>query len=240
VRVLTSLFFFFVLSMAFAREIPTLQGPVMDDAGVLSEREELALSNVIRSVRDKGGPQFQIYVIDSLEGENLEMYSERLFTTWGLGRKGKDDGLLIFVAAKDHKLRIEVGRGLEGDVTDLVSFKIIGGMKPWLRDNRYADALTFAIGSLSKVLKVDVQTEMPVPPKKSVNMGKSLFFIIFFLLFFISSLLPRRSGRGVGRSGWGSGGSGWGGGGGFSSGGGGGGWSGGGGGCSGGGASGSW
>ena len=135
---LIALVSFLLFSVVFAREIPALKGPVMDEAGVLTEREERGFENIIRSIHDKRGPQFQIYIIDSLEGENLDMYSERLFTAWGLGRKEKDDGLLILVDVKERKLRIEVGRGLEGDITDLVSFKIIGGMKPWLRENRYA------------------------------------------------------------------------------------------------------
>ena len=97
----------------------------MDLAHVLSGQETEQLSDQLKTHEEKTGNQVAVLILPSLEGEPLEAYSHRVATTWKLGQKGTDNGVLLLVALKERKLRIEVGYGLEGTLTDLRSARII-------------------------------------------------------------------------------------------------------------------
>jgi uncharacterized protein len=109
----------------FALDVPTLTGRVVDLAGVLPAHEAAQLSDQLKAHEETTGNQVAVLILPSLEGEPLEEYSHRVATTWKLGRKGTDNGALLIVALKERKLRIEVGYGLEGTLTDLRSAHII-------------------------------------------------------------------------------------------------------------------
>jgi uncharacterized protein len=102
-----------------------LTGRVVDLARVLPAQEVEQLSDRLKAHEDKTGNQVAVLILPSLEGEPLEEYSHRIATVWKLGRKGTDNGVLLFIALKERKLRIEVGYGLEGTLTDLRSAHII-------------------------------------------------------------------------------------------------------------------
>ncbi len=110
---------------ASALDVPPLTGRVTDLAGVLPAHEAEQLSDQLKAHEDNTGNQVAVLILPSLEGEPLEEYSHRVATTWKLGRKGTDNGVLLFIALKERKLRIEVGYGLEGTLTDLRSAHII-------------------------------------------------------------------------------------------------------------------
>src|SRR6185436_11697064 len=101
------------------------RAPVMDQAGVLSARESSKLDSYLQSVREKGGPQIGILTIPSLQGQTIEEFSIKVADKWKLGGAKADDGAVIVLSVQDHKVRIEVGQGLEGNVTDLYSKRII-------------------------------------------------------------------------------------------------------------------
>lgn len=244
---------------AAATPVPRLTGPVVDPAGVLDARWEGRLSDLSRAARARNGgtgPQLQYLLVSTLDGEPIEDYSMRVAEAWKLGTKGKDDGVLVVVAVKDRKVRIEVGGGLEGGLTDAQSGRIIrSAIVPAFREGRYGEGLHAAgqqiLGALGALPEGAAQ-----PPRRQVadktdaipvvgtllgflfGMGAP-FLVILIILFIVLRAIAGLGGGGPRgpRSPWGGGG--FGGGGGFS-GGGGGGWSGGGGGFSGGGASGSW
>jgi uncharacterized protein len=102
-----------------------LTGRVVDLAHVLPAFDSAQLSDQLRAHEEKTGNQVAVLIIPSLEGEALEEYSHRVATTWKLGQKGTDNGVLLLVVLKERKLRIEVGYGLEGTLTDLRSAHII-------------------------------------------------------------------------------------------------------------------
>jgi uncharacterized protein len=108
-----------------ALEVPPLTGRVVDLAGVLPVHDSDALTNQLKAHEEKTGNQVAVLILPSLEGEPLEEYSHRVATTWKLGQKGTDNGALLLIALKERKLRIEVGYGLEGTLTDLRSSRII-------------------------------------------------------------------------------------------------------------------
>jgi uncharacterized protein len=108
-----------------ALDVPPLTGRVVDLAQVLSADDSKQLSEGLKAHEEKTGNQVAVLILPSLEGEPLEEYSHRVATTWKLGQKGIDNGVLLLVALKERKLRIEVGYGLEGTLTDLRSAHII-------------------------------------------------------------------------------------------------------------------
>jgi uncharacterized protein len=234
--------------------VPRLTGPVVDEAGVLDAGWERRLSDLARAARAQNGgtgPQLQFLVVKSLEGDPIEDYSMRVAEAWKLGTKGKDDGVLVVVAVKDRKVRIEVGGGLEGGLTDAQSGRIIRtAIVPAFREGRYGEGLHAAGQQILAALGA-LPEGMAKPPRRQVqdDVPAGILGMLFGFLFSLGApvlvlllvgFVLLRALFGAGRRGprgpWGGGGFG---GGGFS-GGGGGGWSGGGGGFSGGGASGSW
>jgi uncharacterized protein len=134
---------------AAAREIPALRGRVTDEAGVLSADEVRELDRRLAAYEQATGRQLAVLVIESLEGDPLEDFSIRVVEAWKLGRKGTDDGILVLLAMDERKVRIEVGYGLEGEVTDLVSARIIHDvMRPYLRQDRPGQALLAGVDAL--------------------------------------------------------------------------------------------
>lgn len=112
-------------SSAWALEVPPLTGRIVDLAHILSTNDVAQLSTQLQAHEDKTGNQVAVLILPSLEGEALEPYSHQVATGWKLGQKGTDNGVLLLVALKERKLRIEVGYGLEGALTDLRSAHII-------------------------------------------------------------------------------------------------------------------
>jgi uncharacterized protein len=234
-----------------AAPIPPLSGPVVDEAGLLDRgavRRLEALSRAARAAEGGQGVQLQYLVVRSLQGEPIEDYSIRVAEAWRVGTKGKDNGVLVTVAVEDRAVRIEVGGGLEGGLTDVQSSRIIRStIAPEFREGRFGDGLYDAgvqILSALGALPADVR-QSARPRTRPVGAAPPLVGVLV-ALFVISSILgsifrgfgPRRRRH----LWWGGGpwiGGGWGGGS-WGGGGGGGGWSGGGGGFSGGGASGRW
>jgi len=114
-----------VASPALALDVPPLTGRVVDLAHVLSVDAAVALTSELEAHETKTSNQVAVLILPSLEGEPLEEFSHRVATTWKLGQKGTDNGAVLLVALKERKVRIEVGYGLEGILTDLRSAHII-------------------------------------------------------------------------------------------------------------------
>ena len=176
-----------------------------------------------------------VAIFRSLESESLEDFSIRLAEKWKIGSKKESDGVLLTVFLDDHKLRIEVGYGLEDKLTDAMSARIIRDViTPHFRAGDIAGGLTAGLASIHQVL---VGQELPEPnrvtPHRETGGGFGWIKIIFYLVIILVVLFSRWRGIWLGGGGFNGGGGGWGGGGG-------GGFSGGGGSFGGGGASGSW
>ncbi len=234
-------------ALGLARDVPPLTGPVVDEAGVLSGGEVRRLDTLARAARDldgRRGVQLQYLLVRGLDGEAIEDFAIRVGEAWKLGDSARGDGVLLVVAVDDHKVRIEVGNGVEGKLTDAQSSRIIRNvLSPAFRAGRYGDGLyeggvqvLAPLGSLPS----GVTSRLATRPAREGGRFGGLFMaglvVVFLLLRFVFGFSSFRRSRFWG-GGWGGGGFGGGGFGGGSSGGG---WSGGGGGFSGGGASGSW
>lgn len=147
------------LLLAFATcasplEVPKLTGYVNDYAGMLSKEEAARISHDLELYESATSNQVFILTIPSLEGEAIEQYSIKVAESWKAGRKDKDNGIIITLAKAERKIRIEIGRGLEGSVTDLTSGRIIREeMQPRLKANKNAEALESAIAKIKLAAK---------------------------------------------------------------------------------------
>jgi uncharacterized protein len=233
---------FIASAAAFAEPtFPALSGPVVDAADLLSADEEVILDNKIRALKDKSGHQVNIATVPSLEGYDISDYGNRLFRFWKLGDKTANDGVLLLIAPNERKVRIEVGYGLEGDMTDAISSVIINhDMIPRFKTGDWSGGLVLGVDDVEKVIGGDgSQIVERVQNQSAPDITNWIPIIIFIIIVFIILSNGSRGRRVVFIPGGFSGGGFSGGGGGFS-GGGGGGWSGGGGSSGGGGASGGW
>lgn len=123
---------------ACALEVPYLTGRVTDHAEVLSAaaRERIALA--LKAHEDATTDQIAVLTVPSLEGSTVEDFATRVFEAWKLGQKGKDNGVLLLIAPKDRRLRIEVGYGLEGKLPDVTASRIIRNViTPRFKENDY-------------------------------------------------------------------------------------------------------
>ncbi len=221
---------------------PQLTDPMVDAAHILSASDAAQIGARLRAYEVSSGHQVAVATVPSLEGYDIRDYGNRLFRYWALGAKQKNDGVLLLVAPAEHKISIEVGYGLEGDLTDAISRIIIeNAIKPKFKAGDFAGGISAGLDDITKV--VAGQGDAVVAASKQQDGGATdiippliFFMFIAFMLYRVSRghraiFLPGR-GWSSGSGGWSSSGGGW------SSGGGG--WSGGGGSSGGGGASGSW
>ena len=250
-QVLAVALLLFLVSAAFALDFPTLTGRVVDQAGVMSAESRADVETKSKELEDKSGIQLVVATVTSLQGSEVETYANELFRFWKLGEAQKNNGVLLLVAPNEHKVRIEVGYGLEGTLTDALSSVIIANViVPRFKANDYSGGIERGVDAIISVLTTDAaewHQKADVRSDDRSGAFNGLFPILFFLLmiFIIWYLMRNASGPSSGDPGGRRGGppifipygGGWGGG---SGGGFGGGFSGGGGSSGGGGASGSW
>ena len=148
----------FVALPALATEVPYLSGRVVDDAEILSPAARDRLGKTLKQHEDRTTDQIVVLTVPTIGGDSIEEYAGRVFAEWKLGRKGKDNGVLVVVAPKDRKMRIEVGYGLEGTLTDAVSRLIVeNGIVPRFRANDFAGGITRGVDDIISVLTGDAE-----------------------------------------------------------------------------------
>ena len=217
-------------------KLPGARDYVTDEAGVLSSSGKIAIERYCGKVERTLGCQFAVAIIPSLGNETIEEFSVRQFQQWGVGGKQKDEGLLLAIAVKEHRMRFEVGYGLEGPLPDgRVGSIIRSVLTPAFRAGDFDGGILDALTEAAKSVAEDKGLPAPLPDGRAVatkrsSRGISPWLVLMFILILISIVNSNRGGGGRGRrgGGWILPGyyGGWGGGG-WSGGGGGGGWSGG-------------
>ena len=238
---------------ASAQTFPKLTGRVVDQANLLDAGQEAALTAKLVALEAQSQRQLVVATISDLEGYDDSDYGYRLGRAWGIGDKERNDGLLLLVAPNDRKVRIEVGYGLEGIMTDALSHRIIQDrILPAFKANNYPGGINAGVDSIIMQLQLPPEEASKIAAaagqqrRGQSNDGSlgGLIPLIFIFFFFVLPVIMsvarggkkhRRSGYGGPVIIWGGGGSSWGGGGGGF-----GGFSGGGGSFGGGGASGGW
>ncbi|MDY0189716.1 MAG: TPM domain-containing protein [Desulfuromonas sp.] len=207
-----------VVSVQAELEIPQLRGYVNDGANMIPAATELKLEQFLEQFENSDSTQVVVCTLPSLEGEDLEGAAIRIATQWQLGQRDKDNGALLLIAQQERKIRIEVGYGLEGKLTDLLAGRIIDNeITPRFKQGNFTDGIVAGVLSITEA----VRGEYTGSGKSKKGRGSSLGWLTL-LLFLAPGLLPfgrRRSIFWMG-GGFGGGGFGGGGGGGFSGGGG--------------------
>jgi uncharacterized protein len=184
---------------------PPPQRWVTDQAGVLSTTDLGLLDSKLENFEQTQGVQFLIYTFRSIEGESIEDFTQRCVERWKVGRSKYDNGLVLFVFVAERKVRIEVGYGLEGTVTDAISSRVIREqIAPFFQKGDYGGGLNAAANALMARIRGG---EAPVPPQNprttpvggpqgAVQPGGfdigTLVFIAIFVIFFVVPLLSRR------------------------------------------------
>lgn len=185
-----------------APDFPQLTGRVVDEAGVLDAAAYRRISTVLSDHERSTTNQVVAVTLRDLRGLPIEEYGIALARHWGIGQKGRNNGVLIILAPKERKVRIEVGYGLEGVLTDALTRTIIrGDMVPALRAGRSADAFEHAVHTILDVLNQQHQLEqdaaLPVAitgREKPANPSWILFFVLAGMMAVIA-IIYRRSRR---------------------------------------------
>lgn len=239
---LAGMIFVLTCASSFALEVPSRpERRVTDQTRTLSPGEIEALDRKLANFERETTNQIAVLLIPSLEGDSLEDYSIRLAEKWKIGQKGRDNGAILFIVKNDHKIRIEVGYGLEGALPDALAGTIIRNeIAPRFKTGQFYQGIEAGVDAIMSATKGEFKAR---PQKKRSTLLASwlpfLILLVFFGFFILAaSQARRRHYHSGGSGGWTSGGGFFGGG--SSWGDSGGGFSGGGGGFGGGGASGDW
>ena len=179
-------------SSAVAATLPTPTGYVNDFANVLDSPTKNQLEQFLSAFEATTGEEVAVVTVESLEGAPIEDYAVRLYQQWGIGKKGKDNGILILVAPNDRQARIEVGYGLEGVINDAMAGRIIRDqMVPAFREGNYGAGILQGTQVVVSILAKDagIQLNMGAGPVLSDSSQaphkKGLAHTIFSVLIFL-------------------------------------------------------
>jgi uncharacterized protein len=179
------------------RAIPDHGGVwVHDEANVLSASTKAQLEAVLKAERDSTSNQIAVLIIPSLEGDDIDSYGIRVAEEWKLGTKDNDNGVLLLIAIKDRKVRIDVGQGLEGVLTDAMSSRINRNeIAPRFRQGDYDGGVKAGVVAIIQTIKGQyVNTE---PPQRKRG-GRSPWLTIVFIIVILIIMSRKRGGGGIG------------------------------------------
>ena len=188
-----------------AASLPEFTAPVVDSIGRVSAEVETQINSELISFQQSGGPQIAVAVVDSTGNATPENYSIDLARSWGIGDKEKDNGVLLLIALEDRTLRIEVGSGVEGELTDVTAGRIVDSvMLPRLRANDVDGAVRDGARAVMQVWRGENIASEPIVPSTPANETtpqQSIFSIILFfgliLLFVSLAVRGKRNGGSV-------------------------------------------
>ncbi|MGB9082296.1 MAG: TPM domain-containing protein, partial [Desulfuromonadaceae bacterium] len=162
--------------------VPQLHGRVNDYANLLSPGASQRLEQALADFERSDSTQIVVLTINSLEGESLEEYSIKVAEAWRIGQAKLDNGAILLIAKQERKIRIEVGRGLEGVLTDLVSGRIIrGDISPYFKKNDYDTGITAGVSSIMQVVRGEYKAQ-PRDLKQGKKSAEPVFTLLVFLL----------------------------------------------------------
>jgi len=184
------------LAYAKLQEVPELRQHITDSGNLLSAEQRTHIEQILSSLRQTEGSEVAVLIVPTTQPESIEDYSMRVVEKWKLGRKNIDDGVLLLIAKNDRKIRIEVGYGLEGAITDLSAGRIINEyITPEFRRGDFYRGILAGIGQISNLIKGE-----PLP-EPTTNQGSSNYdpgAILPFFLFgaaYLSTVLAPLLGR---------------------------------------------
>ncbi|MBF0491831.1 MAG: TPM domain-containing protein [Deltaproteobacteria bacterium] len=200
------IFFICLSSLALALEIPVPQAYVNDYANLFEASKRQDLEVQLKHFEDETSNQIMVATFPSLEGESLEDFSQRLAAKWKVGQKLKNNGVVLLVFSQDHKIRIEVGYGLEGALPDALAKRIIQNeIAPYFKNRDFSSGIVAGVQAIEAATRGEYKGRGPrsSSSRRMPSLGTIIFLIILFSIF-------TRRGRGITffPGGWGYGGGG--------------------------------
>src|SRR5476649_254374 len=179
------------IATAFTLTLPALSGRIVDQANIIPDATRSAIEQKLADLEAKSGIQLVVATVTSLEGQEIKPYANALYRTWKLGQKEKNNGVLLLVAPKEHRVRIEVGYGLEGTLTDALS-KVISSnaITPRFKTGDFAGGISRGVDDIITVLTTDSADWQPRPALRLDNAPSSdpTNWIIFAVLLVVAAL----------------------------------------------------
>ncbi|MEK6672613.1 MAG: TPM domain-containing protein [Nitrospirota bacterium] len=165
---------------AHAIDVPKLKGYVNDYADMISPSAKAKLEGELKAFEQTDSTQIVILTIPSLEGEVIEDFSIRVAESWKIGQKGKDNGIIFIAARQERKMRIEIGHGLEGRLTDLMAGRIIDlVVKPSFKRGDFDGGFIAGVSSLIDATRGEFKVDGNHRPQKHERSSRVITFLIF-------------------------------------------------------------
>src|SRR6516162_693096 len=184
--------------------VPPLTGRVVDQTGTLTSGDIAVLTQKLKDLETRKGSQVAVLIVPTTQPETIEQYSIRVTETWKIGRRKIDDGALLLIAKNDHKLRIEVGYGLEGGLTDLTARRIIDEViVPKFRAGDFAGGISDGVARIVAVISGE---PLPAPAPEASHQEDNSWIgllnpfnpFVIFGIYFIGTICRSLFGRFVG------------------------------------------
>ena len=190
-----------IAAPVMAQEFPALTGRVVDAANIIPDATEAELNAKLEALETQSQRQLVVATVPDLEGYDIADYGYQLGREWGIGDKERNDGALLIVAPNERKVRIEVGYGLEGYLTDALSALIIqNAILPRFRDNDYPGGIMAGTDAIIQQLQLPEDEARQIAQQAGEQRAEeggfpigAIFWIAFLLFFFV---LPMLRGRG--------------------------------------------
>ena len=175
-----------------ALDVPRLKGHVNDYAGMLSPASQRQLEALLTDFEQKESTQIALLTVPSLEGDSLADFSIRVAETWKIGQEEADNGAILLIAKADRKIRIEVGYGLEGRLTDLLAGRIIRNViAPYFKAGAFDQGITAGISAMIDSVRREFSAGESTPPPRPKQTGIPLVPLV--AIFFLINALGRVS-----------------------------------------------
>ena len=169
---------------AAALEVPILKGRVNDYGAMLHPEAKSRIETVLKDLEEKDSTQVVVLTVPSLAGDSLEDFSMRVAERWKIGRKGLDNGAILIIARDDRKVRIEVGYGLEGRLTDITAGRIIRDrIVPEFRAGRFDQGVLNGVIAMIEVVRGEFESSGQPPAASGTKDLMPFLFIFVFMVF---------------------------------------------------------
>ncbi|MEL3926824.1 TPM domain-containing protein [Aeromonas enteropelogenes] len=197
-RILLPCLLLWTTALQAAPDFPPLSGRVVDEASLMSRKQAHQLTQQLAAFEKRSGVQLVVVSIDSLQGETIEEYGYQLGRHWGIGQKGKDNGVLLLIAQDERKVRIEVGYGLEGALPDAIAANII--QTRILPAFKRGDMVAGIMAGSQGIMLALVGDYQPVETQQQDSgKGPGLFILMVIAMIVIHNLRGGGGGGGSGR-----------------------------------------
>ncbi|MEJ0031329.1 MAG: TPM domain-containing protein [Bacteroidota bacterium] len=179
---------------AFAqqRAIPPQGGYLIhDDANVLSQQDKAMLEYLVKAEDDSTSNQIAVLIVPSLDGDEISSYANRVYNSWKLGTEKKDNGVLFLISVGDRRMRMEVGQGLEGVLTDVQASRIDRDrVAPYFRQGDYASGVKAGVVSIIQTIKGEYKNDQP----RQHRQKKPFSWVSLLVILIIIIISSRRRG----------------------------------------------